>query len=442
MWELVVGGVILAKGGLALRSSFQKYRHRRAWQETASSCGLQEIQLFGLGWWGFEVRGKQGRLDVRIEEAGDTSRARLSIGVPGPADFQTVRIRPESMTLSRAREIEIGDPSFDDTLSLQGPMRTLCTLLDAETRRLLYRANAETRLEISNGCLRGELPHEEVPRILPLLLDICQRFMQSMEAVRQRLAENATRDPAAGVRLQNLLVLIREIPRPSPTVEVLHTACSDRDPEVRLRAAEALGDEARYVLRQLAENIEDDAVSAEAVTILDRELPFERAVAILDLALRGRRIQTARACVEALGRGGDALGTTGCAAAEPPLIQALQHESTEIQVAAAIALGRVGSAAAVLPLKEAAERSWLDGELRRAARQAIAEIQSRLPGASPGQLSLAGTEVGQLSLAQAEAGQLSLATEQGGQLSLSPEEPGQLSLSEGEERKPAPGGTA
>ena len=48
--------------------------------------------------------------------------------------------------------------------------------------------------------------------------------------------------------------------------------------------------------------------------------------------------------------------------------------------------------------------------------QAIAEIQLRLPGATPGQLSLAGAEAGQLSLAQAEAGQLSIATDAGGQL--------------------------
>ncbi len=231
MWELLVGGVILAKGGLILRSAIQKYRNRRALQ-SVSSCGLEEIQHFGLGLWGFEVRGKQGRLDVRIEESGDTPRARVSIGVPAPADFHAVKILPESR-MSRAGEIEIGDPFFDDTLSLQGPVWTLCALLDVETRRLLYRANAETRLEISQGRLRAELPHEEVPRVLPYLLDICQRFVQSMEAVPQRLAENATRDPAAGVRLRNLLVLIQETPRPAATVEVLRTACSDRDPEVR-----------------------------------------------------------------------------------------------------------------------------------------------------------------------------------------------------------------
>ncbi len=47
--------------------------------------------------------------------------------------------------------------------------------------------------------------------------------------------------------------------------------------------------------------------------------------------------------------------------------------------------------------------------LRSAARQAIAEIQSRLSGAEPGQLSLAGGEAGQLSLSENEAGRVSLA---------------------------------
>ena len=98
-------------------------------------------------------------------------------------------------------------------------------------------------------------------------------------------------------------------------------------------------------------------------------------------------------------------------------------------MAAASALGRVGSSAAVLPLKEAAESFSHDPELRRATRQAIAGIQSRVQGASPGQLSLAGAEAGQLSLAEAEAGQLSLAADPAGQVSLATAEPGQLSLS-------------
>jgi molecular chaperone DnaK (HSP70) len=55
------------------------------------------------------------------------------------------------------------------------------------------------------------------------------------------------------------------------------------------------------------------------------------------------------------------------------------------------------------------ERKDADKRLRSAARQAVARIQSRRVGASPGQLSLASDEAGQLSLADEDPkGQLSL----------------------------------
>jgi len=81
-----------------------------------------------------------------------------------------------------------------------------------------------------------------------------------------------------------------------------------------------------------------------------------------------------------------------------------------VRVAAARALGRVGTTGAVLPLKGLEAR---DGAARAATRQAIALIQSRVAGAAPGQLSLAGGESGQLSLATEEQGRLSLADPSG-----------------------------
>ncbi len=68
---------------------------------------------------------------------------------------------------------------------------------------------------------------------------------------------------------------------------------------------------------------------------------------------------------------------------------------------------------AVPELRGAAERHARDGDLSRAVRQAVAEIQSRLAragGARPGQLSLAGGEAGQLSVVEeAVEGRLTLA---------------------------------
>jgi len=71
---------------------------------------------------------------------------------------------------------------------------------------------------------------------------------------------------------------------------------------------------------------------------------------------------------------------------------------------------RAGTAAAVLPLQETAVRKGADRRLRRAVGQAVAEIQSRIEGGSPGQLSIADAESGQLSLAgQDPAGRVSIA---------------------------------
>jgi len=78
-----------------------------------------------------------------------------------------------------------------------------------------------------------------------------------------------------------------------------------------------------------------------------------------------------------------------------------------VKLAAAVALGRSGSAAAVASLRQI-ETASPDAAHRRAARQAIAEIQERLTGASPGQLSLAEGESGQLSLSEDAVGRVSL----------------------------------
>ena len=145
----------------------------------------------------------------------------------------------------------------------------MLALLDEETRRLLLDMRSECRLDIFRNVLQAEMSHGKVFEVLPLLLDVGQRFAQPLD-VPQRLAENASRDPEPGVRLQNLLVLARELPGEPGTREALHTACSDPSPEIRLRAAKELGADGHGVLLELAEGMEDDTASAEAVALLDR----------------------------------------------------------------------------------------------------------------------------------------------------------------------------
>jgi hypothetical protein len=431
MWELALLG--LAASGGALWGWYQRHLRRlQFWQDVAASCGLNEVESFSVWNLYLSYAPQAGLAGVWI--AFGENGIRVSIRFQGPPGFQDVKIRREPPRKSGSREIELGDEAFDRAFFVEGPTRLACALLDAETRKQLLSINVESELVLAGGMLGATMP-------------------EAMDLDR-RLADNALRDPEPGVRLRNLLLLSRESPGDAERIEVFRAACSDASPRIRLQAAQELGSEGRDVLIGVAESTEDDASSAKAITILGRALPFERTRAILIQALRRRRLQTAQACLEALGRHGTtaavdtlakvmarekgelattatlALGMTGSVAAEPPLIRALGRDTPTLRVAAAKALGRVGSPAAVLPLKEMAERFADDRALGQACRQAIAEIQSRLAGASPGQLSLTAAEVGQLSLAQAEAGQLSLAAEPGGQLSLSPpqDEAGQLSL--------------
>src|SRR5262245_4973601 len=467
-WVLALtASYIAGLGGFATWADLQAQRRRlRTWREIAQSCGLEVVEASSPGAWRgrLKLAARAESVEVLIQDyLSKKYSTLLVVRVPGPPGFTAMRLRRELSRTSPAREIEVGDETFDKTFSIEGPTRLVFALLGAEARRLLSDINAECHVGIGGGELQAGVYGVNVPIILPLLLNLAHLFAHPVDVVR-RLSENALCDPLPGVRLRNLLLLARELAEDPRTIETLRAARSDGSPEIRLRAAMELGTEGRDVLLELAESDVDDAWSAQALSIVGRELPFEHARDILLRALRRRRIQTACACLEALGPKGaaavevlakvlareegelaaaaaQALGTSGSAAAEPPLIQALQGESLDVRVAAANALARVGSAAAVLPLKEAAEHSH-DGELRKATRQAIAEIQSRVQGASPGQLSLAAEEAGQLSLAQAEAGQLSLAADQAGQLSLPSAEPGQLSLGENEEKpQPAPGGS-
>jgi hypothetical protein len=432
MLELILPA--LAGGGLLWgRYGFKRRRRLQVWRKAAASCGLEMEESSSI--WGSKrlvLRGRAGPLAVRMERILDREDGvRLIVVVPGPPEFSSVKICAELYRLWR-RELKVGDESFDNAFYVTGPALLVRALLDAKMRHLLANVNPKGEISIVDGELRADVTEAQIRGFVPFFLDLSRRLAQPLDVV-ERLAHNARRDPEAGVRLQNLLQMIRELREDPQTAAALRIALTDSSPPVRLCAAKELGDEARHVLLALAARKKDDAVSAEAISALGRNLPFERARAILAPALEKRLTKTAGACLERLSQSqaaadfhavakvmeseegelaalaAQALAATGNSAAEPLLIQALQREQKDLRAAAATALGRVGSVAAVLPLKEAAERSSsLHLDLRKATRQSIAEIQARLAGASPGQLSLAGAEAGQLSLAVDPAGQLSI----------------------------------
>jgi hypothetical protein len=403
MWEPIAVLALLA--GLFWDRSRANRRQIQAWYAALAPYGSR---IEGTPTAEVRILTRQDSLHIRVTGIEDQEEDLVAVVFPEPWAFSGVEILATLFRPFGGRETTIGDRPFEVTFRLLGPSRLVSSLLDAETRRLM--TSLKSWMEITGGELRMRMLTERASLLLPTFLEIARRLSQPLD-VAQRLAENAQKDPVAGVRLHNLVLLLGELPGDPKTVAVLRAACSDPSPQVRLRAARELGAEGGGVLAELAASAEDDAVSAEAVSLLGRDLPLQHTREILAQALHRRRILTACACLEALGLGGDAADVQ-------VLANVMAGETVELAVAAATALGHLGTAAAVLLLKEAAESRPRDYDFRKAIRQAIAEIKSRLPGASPGQLSLASTEAGSLSLAPAEAGQLSLAGDPAGQLSL------------------------
>lgn len=417
------------------------------YRTAAAACGLTEVQDHRQ--FPRTVDGWSAPFRVRLclvsrspdPDAHEFETGLLLTRIDGHAVPLTLR-RERRDFLGRklsAREIEIGDKEFDDDFHVTGPHSFVRALLDGPTRRLLRTLLSEIDVEVAGATLRGTVPvrtgwppHEfALARLLSLALEAGRRLERPRD-VAQRLADNARLDPVPEVRLQNLLTLVREFPEHPATDAALMTACADASDWIRVRAATALGERGRSTLLEVAGRDDpDDDAAAQAIDVLGRHLAPERTVSLLARALRARQMQTARACLAALGNVGDesaigvlsrvmgveegdlavgaadALGATGSPAAEPALVAALEREIPDVRVAAARALGRAGTAGAVLPLKDAESRYARDARFSGTARQAIAEIQSRVGGA-PGQLSLAAAEAGTLSLADDERGRLSL----------------------------------
>jgi hypothetical protein len=396
----------------------QRARRVRSWREAAKAAGLVQIEAKGSK----RLYGHAGELEVRLEECHlqNYRGTRIVVGGLGYGlafRRESVGTALEKNVLGRS-DIELGDAEFDRSLYIQGAPELACALFDAETRRLvldLMELKGSPVLVLADAELRLELPerdrwpesgrwHLRLRQALPMTIALAQR-LRCPDDVAARLAANASGEPLATVRLRNLRALFESLPHRETTHRALQGALADDDVEIRLWAAIALGDEGRPALLQLAaDGRMVDAWSARAVEALGPHLALARAKELLAEARRHNRRATARACLESVGRHAEPED-------EPFLLAALEWATDDAPAAMAEALGRVGTVAAVMPLRSAAERIG-DDRFRRAARQAIATIQSRQPGASPGQISLAAGEAGQVSVVDEDTrGRVSLPDE-------------------------------
>jgi HEAT repeat protein len=447
--------VVAAVGGLVALGVHVSSKKRRSalWRARLEACGVTDIEQ-GDGFVGSgDVTGRRGRHEVRVERYHRGKNVRGTRVVARGLD-EALSVRREGFGASvrkafGSEEVVFGDPAFDQATWLRGSETVVRGLLDAETRMLVSHALGgtfhgptgvvtcrDTTVEVENGELRVEFRDgfhsNDEPQVerLGAILSLAERLARAPDRA-ARLAHNARHDPVPGVRGRALATLADSFADDSATREAMRAALADEHPEVRLQAALWLEDEGRPTLASLAAASDvPDECSAVALDWLGP--PDEATRGILDAASRLDRPRTLHAALAALARAGgahvdvlaeflrdprehvavsaaQALGASGSARAEEPLLAALEAAPDPVRQAAAGALGFVGTARSVMALKELRLRgSW---GADPAAREAVARIQERLVGAGPGQLGLAGDAAGQVTLAADASGQVALAAD-------------------------------
>ena len=403
-------------------------RVRRRWIAAAEACGLS---LPAYRPWGLTFYASLEDLHVTFLRPlrGEEGATRLRVTGLAPVTIRSEVRRGVLAGVVRAPVVATGDDSFDAAFAVSGAEGVVRALLDAETRSALRRLGTFT---LERGKLERDVPRKEEERLaerLGQVLDVARR-LRPPDPLLPRLVRVVREDYRPGVRMAVLRFLVAT--RSGPEVrEALRPLLKDDDEQVRLQAAMQMGEEGQGAVRELL-RAADERCAARAIAHLGGALAEPEILGLLQADVTDRRLHAAQASVEALGgRVGESAcrALAGVLSAAPPALAAavartlatatppapaaervlaergLVHTDEGARLAAAVGLGRIGSAAAVLPLQEAAARHG--GALRRAAGQAVAAIQSRLSGAAPGQLTVAAEGGGALSLAPA-GGEVSL----------------------------------
>jgi hypothetical protein len=437
--ETVVGALLagVVYGAAVLLVAARRFGRRAAAarRQIAEACGLQRIEGDDRA-----ITGRHGTLVVRI--AVDNRRGSVSPRVSIHGLMTDLRIgRPgfasRLLEAVGTRDLEVGDPQFDADLAVHASSSgcAALALLDAETRgRLREVFGAGYPVTVAFGTLSADLvkhvgqPQHFTLETMQALVALGHRLEPPSDA-EGRLARIAAGDPVSAVRAEALRTLTEVASLHPRTGEALRAGTRDPDPAIRLQAAKALGAAGEPALQALAvdEGV-DDVLAAEAIAALGGRFALQDARLLLARSVDAGRARRALAALSVVVQGGapevpgiakalslargpialaasEALAAIGGPSVEPPLVEALVASEPVVAAAAAHALARCGGVGAVPALKEAEGRG---GDVERAARTALAVIQSRLTGASPGQVSLAGGDAGQVSLADSTDGRVTL----------------------------------
>jgi HEAT repeat protein len=330
----------------------------------------------------------------------------------------------------------VGDPAFDSIYCVAGPPALLLALLDGPCRAQLVTVRLRGGATLQQGQLSYRVPCGDQADAVwhgieqATLLARALRIKES--EIPDRLARNARGKDLPQVRVRNLEALAK-LPECKDRASALALKLlRDPSPEMRLEVALRLGAKELEPLLALAARERDKDVRVALLAHLTK-FAGQRLWPTLEQALRSRHEAVQRAAAEAACATGytelapriarkiarqlttasneTLVALTGALrllrepTTEGVLVQLLEHDSRDVQRAAAVALGEFGSVAAVEPLLECSARIHLGGDTKQAALRAVARIQSRLDHVELGALALAepAEQAGALSLADENA---------------------------------------
>lgn len=397
------GGLIVAAfGGLFIGLLFWWGRASsaaltRAWAAAAKSRGLTQVGDRDLAGEldGFTVRANIGRNDDPASVRGHT-RVVISGGLPSGLSLRFDHLLAKLTTT----DISLGESAFDRVTRVEGDRVLAKALLNPDTRALVKDA-VNDLWSYSDGAwtYARYASEKDIGRILDRGVALARALRDSFRVVPARLFDKVASDPAELGREEALAYLLRSFPDHSETRRALQVARHDGHPGLRLIASRHLEDLVG-VAAVAADPSAPDATCADAIAALmawrDHTLAAEAVGALLsrlgDLGPRSRAALSS------------ALGQMPRPGAEQWLLAALADEEARVRVAAARALGEVGTVGSVPALVELRDR-FLGSELKTAAGDAVAAIQARIAGrdgGGAGSLALA-TDGGGLAVTTADA---------------------------------------
>jgi hypothetical protein len=324
-----------------------------------------------------------------------------------------LELKPESTSflgkMFRGVEHVIGDPHFDEKVFVQGPEPVVRALLDQETRDQVVAALAKD-VKVHDNCIewtrKGHAEEWIVLDAFDAVLDLSRRLSRRGDAA--ALAQ-IVRTDLSDVAAEALQVMPRGPERAALCAEILARQ-TDR---LALIAARLQPDGAASAVERVARHRKNSVgVRIEALTWLKQHadatacardcLDHPRiAAAALDALAKADPPVSLDTLVSLVASRDSAAAALRHArrhgvAAEPLLIQMLDHEDPEIATVAANGLWLVGTANAVPALRAKSSGLFMNSQLKSAALAAIEEIQGR-----------AGSERGALTVVEAGEGQLS-----------------------------------